>query len=342
MELEKFLENEPELDFNATDFYTTIIGISPSKGARSPSLWNKVFRNQSMSAMMHAVDVQPENLEPLINALKNDSQFLGGAVAVPYKTEIMSYLDIVEPAAKIIAAVNCIYRNCRGQLVGANTDGEGAVKSLENVIKKKGLLGSSVLVIGIGGAGRAVATNVAYRIGHDGQLYLANRTRQPSEALARALHNLCEVEILELPLPMNFIESIDVIINCSIVGYQIPVFDNGLGYCLQPYTPLSKVDTTIRVKKGENFIKRYIEGAQSEIEHNIHSSISFLGHVQPHAMIFDIIYQPHQTMLLQLASCFGLSTLNGMAMNMEQAVLAFSRVIPEQSDLDVIRNIMRS
>ena len=134
----------------------------------------------------------------------------------------------------------------------------------------------------------------------------------------------------------------DVIINCSIVGYQFPVFDNDLGYCLQPYTPLSKVDTTIRVKKGGNFLKRYIEGAQLEIEHNIHSSLSFLGHVQPHAIIFDIIYQPQQTMLLQLASCFGLSVQNGLAMNMEQAVLAFSRVIPEQSDPDVIRNIMQS
>ena len=341
MDLNKLIENEHELNFNATDFYTTIIGLSPSRGARSPSLWNKVFRSQTMSAMMHAVDVQPKNLEVLIDTLRNDSQFLGGAVAVPYKAEVMNYLDAVEPSAKIIGAVNCIYRNSSGQLVGANTDGEGAIKSLEKVVHSGILEGSTVLVIGIGGAGHAVATSVADAIGPQGRIVLSNRTREPSEILGEKLRHRCFVDIRNMPPPTSVVESVDVIINCSTVGYQFPVIEEGYGYSLQPYTALSEVDTTIRVSDGEQFDKRYMERAQKGIEHNIGESLFVLSKVKSSATIFDIIYQPQQTMLLKLASCFGLSTFNGLEMNVEQAVLAFCRVMPDISDKELVRNTMQ-
>ena len=86
--LNSIIENEikePKLDF-----YSVIIGTNPSKGARSPKLWNKVYEFEKKKIQMLPLDVTEENLEKLFNYLKQDRQCLGGAVAVPYKEKIFN------------------------------------------------------------------------------------------------------------------------------------------------------------------------------------------------------------------------------------------------------------
>lgn len=194
--------------------FGVIFGLNPSKGARSPKLWNKAFAYFGIEADFHAFDVQENNFSELINVLKDHDNFIGGAVAVPYKEKILKYLDSIEPEARMIGAVNAIYRDNENKLTGANTDGLAALQclqALDNSLHKK-----NILVIGLGGAGKAVAS---YLVNKSKKLFLYNRTKNRTERFlniidesgfsAEKVENLSEI-------PSN----IDVVINCTSLGYS--------------------------------------------------------------------------------------------------------------------------
>ena len=87
-----FLGNEKKPDFGQTDFYAGIIGESPSKGARSPVLWNAAFQGLGVSAMMHPMDVTVKDLANVVEAMRSDRRFIGSAVAVPHKQKVVEFL----------------------------------------------------------------------------------------------------------------------------------------------------------------------------------------------------------------------------------------------------------
>ena len=131
MEINDLIENKI-INFDITENYAAILGQSPSKGAKSPKLWNAAFSGLGFPCFMHPFDVLPKNLGVLINNLRKDKRFIGGSITAPYKTDIIKYIDYVEENAKAIGAVNCIYRDKNGKLVGTNTDGAGALWSLQS------------------------------------------------------------------------------------------------------------------------------------------------------------------------------------------------------------------
>ena len=57
-------------------------------------------------------------------------------------------------------------------------------------------------------------------------------------------------------------------------------------------------------------------------------------------MIFDIIYQPLKTQLLEMANKRGIATLNGLAMNLKQAVLAYEYTVKSNKNQNDINNVM--
>ena len=73
--------------------FSFIIGANPSKGARSPVLWNKVYKAQGRRTRMLPLDVEEANLEKLIMVLQKELTCLGGAVAVPYKEKLFAILS---------------------------------------------------------------------------------------------------------------------------------------------------------------------------------------------------------------------------------------------------------
>lgn len=97
------------------------------------------------------VSFQPDNLEDAIKGMRTLG-IRGLAVTMPFKQEVIQYLDELDESAQVIGAVNTIV-NEEGKLKGYNTDWTGAIKCLEEVtdIKDK-----KVVVLGAGGAGRAV------------------------------------------------------------------------------------------------------------------------------------------------------------------------------------------
>ncbi|MGD9079388.1 MAG: hypothetical protein PVG96_08610 [Desulfobacterales bacterium] len=338
-----FIDNK-NLNLSQTDYYAAILGESPSKGAKSPALWNAAFKGLGLAGIMHPMDVQPDRLADAVAHLRQDEQFIGGAVTMPYKIQIIPFLDVIEPEAEAIGAVNCIYRK-DGRLIGTNTDGAGALWSL-NQNMPGGIEGKSVLLLGTGGAGFAVAAYLASALGPQGQLHLLNRSSASRDQLAQRLQGKCKIEIGEWPPKPHQIKPVDILINCSSVGFETTKTDAKGAFNLRFFTPLGPLDDSIRVKTHEAAEKQYLMRAVGAIKKNFGHSLDVLAAADD-LFVFDIIYQPQQTVLLYLADMLGYKTLNGVSMNLEQAVIAFEKAAAAfgnetaQKDSNRIRSYMR-
>ncbi|WPZ32319.1 shikimate dehydrogenase [Thalassobaculum sp. OXR-137] len=192
--------------------YAAILGATPSKGARSPLLWNAAFKVAGIDAMMYPMDTTPDHLGAVVAALKADPRFVGGAVAVPHKQAVGAFLDRLEPEAARIGAVNAIYRD-GDALVGANTDGAGALSQIEILVGGADVLKTKrATLIGLGGAGLAVA---AYLAGRTASLTVANRTRATADAASQKLGAVA----VDYPLSPEVLEATDLLVNATTVGH---------------------------------------------------------------------------------------------------------------------------
>lgn len=131
----------------------------------------------------------------------------GFGVSMPFKLQVMPLLDRIAPLAREIGAVNTIV-NDGGILTGYNTDASGAVRALEEVTK---LAGKRTLVIGAGGAARAV---VHALVSAGARVHVVNRTSEKARALAEPLGathgSLSDLQHLDC----------DIIVNCSSVTME--------------------------------------------------------------------------------------------------------------------------
>ena len=197
----------------ATGRYAAILGATPSKGARSPTLWNAAFKAAGIDAVMHPMDVTAADLPAVVAALKADPRFVGGAVAVPHKQALVGLLDRIEPEAQRIGAVNAIYRD-GDALVGANTDGAGALSQIEELVGGAHALQTRrALVVGLGGAGLAVAAFLAGRVT---ELTVANRTRATADAVATKLGAMTA----DFPVGADVLSKIDLVVNATTIGHK--------------------------------------------------------------------------------------------------------------------------
>ena len=197
-------------------FFTSIIGFNPSKGARSPLLWNAAFKEFDFSAKMYPLDVEKENLENLIQTLQETESYKGGAVAAPYKIIIADILkNNLTPEAKAIGAINCIFRDRNGFLKGTNTDGEAALKCiLKNINAFKNY---DVLVLGFGGVSKAVCAYVSKSLANQAKLIVGCRKENISQ---KEMTILGISKIINIQNTKDYLKGIKVLINCTSVGWN--------------------------------------------------------------------------------------------------------------------------
>src|SRR6266699_4328228 len=128
-------------------------------------------------------------------------------VTIPYKIDVVPYLDELDSDARKIGAVNAIV-NHHGTLLGANTDGKGAVKALQEVTA---IAGKKVVLLGAGGAARSVAFAVS---DEGGKLVIVNRTVDAAATLAEAVNGkYATLDKLE-----QEIQDAHIVINATSVG----------------------------------------------------------------------------------------------------------------------------
>ena len=315
--LNRFLNNKVSLK-NKTNF-ALIIGLSPSKGARSPILWNNAYKFYGKKTRMYPADLSEKKLKKLCEYLKSEKYFLGSSVTVPYKEKIMRYLDNIDKNAKAIGSINTIV-NKQGKLFGLNTDYYGSLHSLKKI--KITRTKKNILIFGCGGAGKACIVSVV-NFFKNSKILIFNRNKiKLKNFVKRAeVKNNNTIKSLSNLSNLKNIKKLDLIINCTSIGFDSWIKKDGY-FNLKNFSPISK----IKIRKVNNkTLNHFINKNKNELKKNVKETIDFLMKFND-LKIFDIIYQPTNTILMKTGSILGHKTINGLEMNFMQAVEAFKIV----------------
>ncbi len=138
---------------------TKIVGILgwPVGHTLSPIMQNAAFSAANLNWVYIPLPVEPVQIKDAVLSLRT-LNFVGANVTVPHKQAIMRYLDEIDPSAREIGAVNTIAIK-NNKIYGYNTDGDGFLRSvLEGGFEPAG---SRCLILGAGGAARAVVFSLA-------------------------------------------------------------------------------------------------------------------------------------------------------------------------------------
>jgi shikimate dehydrogenase len=137
---------------------TKLLGIIgyPIKHSLSPVLHNALFNKLKLNFVYLSFEILPTEIKNLKTIIKT-LNIVGLNVTIPFKEKVLSQVDIIDPLAKEIGAINTIV-NKDGKLYGYNTDIYGFVKSLDE--KKDKISGKKVFVLGCGGVSKAILTGL--------------------------------------------------------------------------------------------------------------------------------------------------------------------------------------
>ena len=170
------------LDITGT---TRVFGViaDPIVHVRAPIVFNPLFEAKGTDAVMVPVHAPAARLETVLDGLKAQPNFGGLAVTVPHKLEIMELCDEVGRQGRLVGAVNAVRFDDQRRMVGDNFDGAGFVAGMR--AEGYEVTGHSVLQLGAGGAGRAIAFSLADA--GVSRLVIHNRTRAKAEELVAAV-----------------------------------------------------------------------------------------------------------------------------------------------------------
>lgn len=251
----------------------------PARHSLSPLMHNLSFQARQLNACYLAFDLKPTAFELSAANLKNF--FAGFNLSMPYKKQIIPYLDELTPQAQRIMAVNTV-KNQAGHLIGESTDGAGLFADLQ--AKGQKLAGKNLMILGAGGAGRAIIAAAAdYQVK---KVFVCKRPNQTFLVIKQWLQKISQSTTTEYQLIdyadqaalKSCLQQSQILINATNVGMD--------GQAL----PLTSA--ILEQLKAEQFV-------------------------------YDIIYQPLKTPLLHLAAQKGCSHANGVGMLLWQGALAF-------------------
>ncbi|MDW5299704.1 MAG: shikimate dehydrogenase [Sedimentibacter sp.] len=198
---------------------TKLIGLIgyPLGHSFSPLMQNAAFERYLLNKIYIPIEVSPENLETVVKGISK-MNFDGFNVTIPYKIDIIKYLDEIDEYAKCIGAVNTVSIK-NGVLKGYNTDGIGFLKSYKQNTGTK-IEGKKVFVLGSGGASRAVSMTLA--LDKADKIYICNRTYEKALALSNDINEKvgeCSVAVPFFHEDMKTaIDDSDILINTTNVG----------------------------------------------------------------------------------------------------------------------------
>jgi len=200
---------------------TRIVGVigDPVQHSRSPQMHNAAIVERKLDYVYVPFHVRSGELREAIEGFKA-LNVLGVNVTIPHKQTVMPILDDVSHEATLIGAANTLLF-CDGRVSGDNTDAQGFLRAMT----EEGIdipVGGSAVVLGAGGAARAVV--VALALSGLGLITVANRTGWKAIQFEKNLATISETEISAVDLASNqlnsAIRSADLLVNTTSVGMQ--------------------------------------------------------------------------------------------------------------------------
>jgi shikimate dehydrogenase len=155
----------------------------PVAHSASPPMHNAALFAARLPMRYTRLHIRPEELADALRLLAPQG-FIGANLTIPHKTAALDCLHYIDERAAELGAVNTVRVKATGQLLGYNTDGPGLMRALREEFGV-GLRGLRVLLLGAGGAGRALA--VQCLLENCAGLILANRTFDKAQALETEL-----------------------------------------------------------------------------------------------------------------------------------------------------------
>lgn len=328
-----------------------IIGY-PLGHSLSPVMHNAALKELGIEGSYIVLETPPEQLAEKIDFLK-DNDFRGFNVTIPHKTEVIKYLDSVDDAAKIVGAVNTVVIDENKKLHGYNTDVYGFVEAIPPELRKSGLRAEAeeapkplrnavhpeqpgrAAVLGSGGAARAVLAGLI-QIGIKEISIFARNTEKALELKEFVLKNFSKLSFSESEANVriypacNFTHNQNgqiltaatqpeddnktIKINCDLLNENIDLS----GFSIV-------VNTTPLGMKGKN------EDFSPLSEKSVES-------LPEDAVVYDIVYNPLKTRLLEYAEKKGLKTINGLEMLVLQGAKGFELWTGQKPPVSVMRN----
>lgn len=188
----------------------------PVKHSISPWIHEQFMKKTGIAGTYELFETRPESLEERIKSWRKE-EIDGFNVTIPFKQDIVPFLDKVEEEAKQIGAVNTVV-NQNGEWKGYNTDGRGYYRSLVGSFPDLVPELSSVLLIGAGGAARGIY-HVLVREGFQ-RVDITNRTLEKASRLVREEDENKKTTVLSLKQAEGNLSNYDVVIQTTSVGME--------------------------------------------------------------------------------------------------------------------------
>lgn len=257
---------------------TRVYGViaDPVAHSKSPVIHNRAFQSKRMDAVYLPFLVGGNCLGDWMK-FAAELPVAGFSVTIPHKQKIIRYLDVVEPLAKRVGAVNTVLRK-GGKWRGTNTDTEGVLKPLARHVR---LAHASVLIAGYGGAARAAAVALADA---GSNVTITGRNMKRAAALASV------IKAESITLDQAATQHFDALVHATPVGMSPACGD-----------------------------------------------VLFKDNI-PADVVFDMVYNPRETLLLKRAKEQGCSVIHGSEMLLEQAACQFEIWTGESAPRSVMKN----
>ena len=272
----------------------------PVEHSLSPKMQNAALRECKTEVQYASFHIRAEELADAMELIRSND-FIGVNVTVPHKVAAVEHLNHIDDSARTIGAVNTIAVR-DGKRIGFNTDGSGFARAIRTEFSVD-LRDLRVLLLGAGGAGRAIAYQCANE--NSERLVVVNRTFEKAKSLVTELAKhfagprvsgpVARLQALPWDDPsLRFqIENSDLVVNATPLG----------------------------LKHGDPAVL----------------SQSLLA---PHLMVYDTIYSPARTPLLHAAEEAGARGANGLSMLLYQGAEAFEHWFEGRAPIDAMRKAL--
>ncbi len=303
---------------NGISSRTKVCGIfgCPLEHSFSPVMQNAAFKATGLNYIYLPFAVMPGQLAVAVEAIK--ALGLSGVnVTIPHKEAALFLLDELSSEASLIGAVNTIV-NRAGRLYGDNTDGRGFLRSLK---EEAAFIpaGKTALILGAGGAARAVAVQLA--LAGIKKLIISNRSGQRAVELAGYIIEKTGVRTQTTPwperepetLPGDVLREADLVVQATSIGMH-------------------------RSTRGNGFLPPggFVGGDKNALQ-----SVPLPFHLfRAGQVAYDLVYNPMETVFLKKAGRAGAVTVGGLGMLLYQGALSFEMWTGKPAPVEVMRKAL--
>jgi shikimate dehydrogenase len=267
----------------------------PAAHSLSPLMHNLSFRRRQINAVYLAFDIASD----FSGAIRSIRQLhIGGVnLSMPFKKQVIPYLDELTPTAQMVGAVNTvIYR--RGCLIGANTDGTGFFANLR--ARRYEIRNKTATILGAGGAGLSIIAAGA----SEGlkMIHVFKRRNATFPKVEARLTKFAQI-------------------------YQTPIH-------LYAYDDQTNFQRAVRTS---DFLINTTNIGMGHDRQSMPLTSEELNVLSPSAVVCDVIYEPRKTRFLQAAEAHGCQTVNGLGMLIYQGAQSFKLWTHEEMPIDAVR-----